>query len=85
MELEELLDVEVSGLCLNMSGEELVKAIMLQSKWSPLTKQKPNREKLTDFTMQSLRMDSRLLQLLFLRKLLRVLMESNYSKLPSIP
>ena len=85
MELEELLDVEVSGLCFNMSGEKLVKAIMLQSKWSSLTKQKPNREKLTDFTMQSLRIDSGLLGLLFLRKMLRVLMESHYSRLPSIP
>ena len=64
MKVEDLPAVELSGLCSAMSGEELMKAIILHSNWNWLTREKRNREKLTDFIMQSRWMDSRLLQLL---------------------
>ena len=64
MKVEDLPAVELSGLCSAMSAGELVKVIILHSNWSWLTREKRNREKLTDFIMQSRWMDSRLLQLL---------------------
>ena len=64
MKVEELPRIEVSGMCSAMSGEELVKAIMLHPDWRWVASQKSNREKLAEFIAQSPWMDSILLLIL---------------------